>query len=295
MSASDLFRVISIVFAAVTFVVLGDTAGKLLTADGVDPFIIAWTRFALAAVFFLPFSGLKLGELSCLKDWRVLLRAAFIAGGICSILTALKTEPIANVFGAFFIGPVVSYLLAILFLGEKPSQTRGFLLGFGFIGVMLVVKPGFGVTPGIVFALVAGVCYGAYLVTTKMTAGDYRPRLLLFSQLLVGSILLTPAALSAELPQLDVTVSLLIAGSAFGSTLGNYLLVIAHRKAEASLIAPLVYTQLISATLLGILVFGDWPDIYSLLGLTIIVLSGLGSLLATRRDASRATAVVERS
>ncbi len=291
MSASDLFRVVAIVFAAVTFVVLGDTAGKLLTAGGVDPFLVAWTRFALAAVFFLPFSGLKLEELFCLRDWRVLLRAAFIAGGICSILTALKTEPIANVFGAFFIGPVVSYLLAILFLGEKATKTRGMLLGLGFLGVMLVVKPGFGVTPGIVFALLAGVCYGAYLAMTKMTAGDYRPRLLLFSQLLVGSLLLTPAALSVEAPQLDTAVCLLIAGSALGSTLGNYLLVIAHRKAEASLIAPLVYTQLISATLLGILVFGDWPDVYALVGLSFIILSGLGSLLVTRRDASRAAVV----
>lgn len=288
MPASDLFRVIAIVFAAVTFVTLGDTAGKLLTAGGVEPFVVAWSRFAIAAAFFLPFSGLRFEELLCLRDWRILLRAAFIAGGICAILTALKTEPIANVFGAFFIGPIVSYILAVLFLGEKPSRARTLLLALGFLGVMLVVKPGFGMTPGIVFALIAGVCYGAYLAMTKMTAGNFRPRLLLISQLLVGTAILTPAGLSVELPQLNAGISLLILGSALGSALGNYLLVIANRMAEASLIAPLVYCQLISATILGILVFGDWPDVYSLGGLAIIVTSGLGSLLVSRRDASKA-------
>lgn len=288
MSAPDLFRLIGIVFAAVTLVVLGDTAGKLLTTGGVDPFVVAWSRFALAAAVLLPFSGLTIAELSYFKNWRVLLRAAFIATGICLILTALKTEPIANVFGAFFIGPIVSYVLAILFLGEKPSRARAMLLVLGFLGVMLVVKPGFGVSPGIVFALFAGVCYGAYLVTTKMIASEFRPRFLLISQLLVGTVILTPVGLSVELPQLDASISLLILGSALGSALGNYLLVIANRMAEASLIAPLVYSQLISATVLGVLVFGDWPDVYSLFGLAIIVVSGLGSLLVTRRDASRA-------
>lgn len=289
MSAPDLFRLIGIVFAAVTFVVLGDTAGKLLTTGGVDPFVVAWSRFALAAALLLPFSGLTIAELSYFKDWRVLLRAVFIASGICLILTALKTEPIANVFGAFFIGPIVSYVLAILFLGEKPSRARAMLLALGFLGVMLVVKPGFGASPGIVFALFAGVCYGAYLATTKMIASKFRPRFLLISQLLVGTLILTPLGLSVELPQLDASISLLILGSALGSAVGNYLLVIANRMAEASLIAPLVYSQLISATLLGVLVFGDWPDSYSLTGLAIIVASGLGSLLVTRRDASKVT------
>ncbi len=288
MTAPDLLRLIATVFAAVTCIVLGDTAGKLLTQNGVDPFLVAWSRFALAAILLLPFSGLSLKELAYLKDWRVLLRAAMIVGGICGMLTALKTEPIANVFGAFFIGPIVSYILAILFLGERPSLSRAILLMLGFLGVMLVVKPGFGATPGILFALMAGVFYGAYLATTKKVAHEFRPRFLLISQLMIGTVILTPVGLSLELPSLDLNASLLILGSAFASALGNYLLVIANRMAEASLIAPLVYSQLISATVLGVLVFGDWPDLYSLIGLIVIMISGLGSLLVTRRAALQA-------
>lgn len=288
MTAPDLLRLIATVFAAVTLVVLGDTAGKLLTQSGVDPFLVAWSRFGLAALLLLPFSGLSLKELGYLKDWRVLLRAAMIAAGISCILVALKTEPIANVFGAFFIGPVVSYILAVLFLGERPSALRAALLALGFLGVMLVVKPGFGATPGLLFALLAGVCYGSYLAMTKLVASAFRPRLLLISQLLIGTLILAPLGLSVELPRFDANVSLLILGSALGSALGNYLLVIANRMAEASLIAPLVYSQLISATALGVLVFGDWPDFYSLAGLVIITISGLSALFVTGRIVPKA-------
>lgn len=95
----DLLRLIATIFIAVTCVVIGDTAGKLLTGGGVDPFIVAWSRFFLAALMLLPFSRLTPRELPALLNRSVLLRAVFIVCGICCILTALKTEPIANVFG----------------------------------------------------------------------------------------------------------------------------------------------------------------------------------------------------
>ena len=213
--------------------------------------------------------------------------AGSVADGICCILTALRTEPIANVFGAFFVGPVVSYVLAILFLGEKPSAGRGILLAVGFAGVMCVVKPGFGASSGIVFALAAGVCYGAYLTMTRTVASVYRPRFLLMSQLLIGAFILAPLGLGANMPALDLPMSLLILLSAAASAIGNYILVIASKRAEASRIAPLIYNQLISATVLGVVVFGDWPDALALIGLILIALSGFGSLVVHQRCAAR--------
>lgn len=288
MHTASLLRLAGVVFTAVTCVVIGDTAGKLLTARGVDPFFIAWTRFALAAVVLLPFSGLNLRELPNLRDWRVLVRGAFITGGICCILTALRTEPIANVFGAFFVGPIVSYVLAILFLGETPSRSRSLLLALGFLGVLLVIKPGFGASTGIAFALAAGGCYGAYLAMTRTVAGRYRPRFLLISQLIIGSVLLTPIGLNVGFPDFSLPILALIMVSALGSALGNFLLVIASKSAEASLIAPLVYSQLLSATVAGLLVFGELPDAYALLGLVLIAVSGFGSLLIHQKQTRQA-------
>ena len=278
MTVQDLSRLAGLVFVSVTLIVIGDTCGKLLGQRGVDPGLIAFSRFLIGAFVILPISGLRLAELRSLLQWRIILRGALIAGGIFSILTALKTETIADVFGACFIGPVVAYVLAIILLGERPTLGRSLFLAVGFAGVMLVVKPGFGMRPGIGFALLAGTFYGCFLVATRLVANTVRPRLLLLSQLVVGSALLAPFGLSVPLPDPSNATLLLILGSALGSASGNYLLVLANRRAEASLISPLIYTQLVSATLASLIVFRDTPDLFALVGLALILLSGAGSL-----------------
>ncbi len=287
----SLLRLGALVYVAVTCVVVGDTAGKLLMAQGINAFHVAWSRFFMGVVLLLPFSGLQWRDLPVLQhaltDWRVVLRGGLIAAGIASILTALQTEPIANVFGAFFIGPIVSYALSVVVLKERPGRSRTGLLCIGFVGVMLVVKPHVGVSVGMLFALLAGAFYGAYLMMTRLVAGRYRPRLLLLTQLLIGSVLLLPFAYSAGMPALGGLSMTLLTISAAGSAAGNYLLVVANRVADASLIAPLVYTQLLSATLAGVLVFHELPDTLALLGLVLILLSGLGSLLLHARYQQR--------
>ena len=275
----NLFKLALITFVAVSLVVFGDTAGKLLTAQGVAPGLVAWSRFALAAVLLFPFVRVRKTDLLMLRDWRVLLRGCFISGGIFSILTALKTEPIANVYGAFFIGPIVSYGIAYLFMGESVSRSKTLLLLVGFIGVLMVVQPGFGMSSGILFALLAGCCYGSYLATTRLVAGAFPAPLLLISQLMIGSFVLLPVGISEPLLSLNAKSYFLIGLSAIFSAAGNYLLVLANRWAEATLIAPLVYSQLISASIAGLVVFGDWPDGLSFVGLSLILVSGFGSLM----------------
>ena len=275
----NLFKLALITFVAVSLVVFGDTAGKLLTAQGVAPGLVAWSRFALAAVLLFPFVRVRKTDLLMLRDWRVLLRGCLISGGIFSILTALKTEPIANVYGAFFIGPIVSYGIAYLFMGESVSRSKTLLLLVGFIGVLMVVQPGFGMSSGILFALLAGCCYGSYLATTRLVAGAFPAPLLLISQLMIGSFVLLPVGISEPLLSLNAKSYFLIGLSAIFSAAGNYLLVLANRWAEATLIAPLVYSQLISASIAGLVVFGDWPDGLSFVGLSLILVSGFGSLM----------------
>ena len=277
-----LWRVGAIMLVSMTLIVGGDIAAKLLTQDGVSPIFIAWTRFALAAAVLFPFCALTRGDAVILRDGRIWLRALFIIGGICAILTALRTEPVADTFGAFFIGPVVAYVLSALLLKERITLARSALLALSFVGVLLVVKPGFGATIGMAFAVLAGVLHGSYVVSTRWVAPDYRPRLLLISQLVLGGLILAPFGLLALPDPLTLPAIVLITASATGSALGNLLLVTLSKTTPSSVIAPLIYTQLIPATAFGYLVFSDWPDLLSFLGLAVIFSSGVASLALAR-------------
>lgn len=276
---------IPIVFAGLTFIVLGDAAGKALARRGFDPYFTAWMRFALAAVLIAPVARIERGELTAFLDWRIIGRAALICAGICGVLTAVKTEPISNVYGAFFISPVVAYTLSVLLLGEQVTAVRTWLLLLGFAGVMAVVKPGAGVSTGMAFAVMAGVCHGSYLVATRAVAEQFRGLFLMTSQLIIGAVLLAPLALAhahGDMPPIGMNEAALLAASAAGSACGNTILVWASSKVPASLIAPLVYLQLVAATAVGYLLFGEWPDWITFVGLMAILASGLLSFAAVR-------------
>ena len=283
MQSPALWRVGAIMLASMTLIVGGDVAAKVLSQNGVSPIFTAWTRFALAALVLLPFSGLTRSDAPALRDPRVWLRALLIMAGICLILTALRTEPVANTFGAFFVGPIVAFALSALLLKERITLLRSVLLGLSFVGVLLVVKPGFGATVGMGFALLAGVFHGCYVVATRWVAPLYRPRLLLISQLVLGGVILAPFGL-AVLPDALAWGALgLVVISAMGSAFGNLLLVTLSKTTPSNVIAPLIYTQLIPATMLGFVVFSDWPDWISFVGLAVIFATGIASLALSRR------------
>jgi len=152
-----MFRAILIMFVAMSLIPVGDSAGKLLvTRYGFHPFFLAWSRFALGALMILPFLPRGQFDPRLFLDWRIWLRGLLIVGGISSILTALQTEPLPTVFGAFFVGPILSFFLSAWLLKEPVTKIQTILLLLGFCGVLLVVKPGFGMTAGLGFAVLAG-------------------------------------------------------------------------------------------------------------------------------------------
>ena len=272
---------VGLMLLGMSFIPMGDTAGKLLIGlYGVETGFIAWSRFVLGAA--LAFAVLRQAPpLSLMLDWRIWLRGGLIAGGILSILTALKTEPIASVFGAFFIGPAVSYILSVWLLNEAFSPLRFLLVIVGFFGVLLVVQPGPNMSPGLLFAVQAGVFYGAFLTTSKWLAPIAPAPHLLLSQLLVGSLLLAPVGLPA-LPEFSVPVAGLTLLSAGFSAAGNMLLIVAYGRATASALAPFVYFQLVAATALGIAVFSTLPDTLTWVGLAVVLMAGTAAALVRR-------------
>ncbi len=269
---------------AMALIPSGDAAGKLLVANhGVSPLFVGWSRFLIGAVVFLPFAGRL--EARLFLDWRIWLRAVFIVGGISSILTALRTEPISNVYAIFFVGPILSYFLSAALLKEQISRGRTTLLLIGFGGVLLVVKPGPDMGVGAIYALLAGSFYGCYLVANRWLVAVARPRMMLLSQLIIGALLLTPLGL-AGIPQLSAPVFSLSMLSAIASLLGNLALILAYRRAEASELAPLLYVQLISAATLGAVLFDSWPDTLALLGISILLTTGFASFLIRPKRAA---------
>ncbi|WP_205910222.1 DMT family transporter [Rhizobium sp. FKY42] len=267
----------------------GDTSGKLLTVQGVSPFFVAWSRFTIAGLVLITVLGGLGNAKRQLLHWPVIFRGLLITCAICTFVTALRSEPIANVFGVFFVGPIVSYVLAALLLGEKVTVSRSVLLGLSFLGVLLVVKPGFGVREGILLALLAGCLHGSYLAATRWLSGRYEPRFMLASQLVIGAVVTAPLGLATDLPDPTPANLFLICLSALGSALGNYLIVVSSRMAPSTWVAPLMYSQLIAATVAGVAVFGQWPDAWSLVGLAVILLSGLSSFwIAVRQSAANA-------
>ncbi|MEQ6204582.1 DMT family transporter [Sulfitobacter sp. HNIBRBA2951] len=268
-------RAVLIMFLAMSMIPAGDSAGKLLSGTyAVAPLFVAWSRFAIGALLIAPFAPRSAWGL--LRDWRIWLRACVLAAGISCIQTALQTEEIATVFAAFFIGPLVSYVLAVIFLREPVTTARTALVVAGFIGVLIVVRPGMGASAGVLWAVAAGCCYGVFLTMSRWLGALGTPIAMTFIQLLIAALLLAPFGM-LHLPQMSGAISALTATSALFSMLGNLLLLYAYGLAPATRLAPLVYFQLVAAVALGWLIFGDLPDMWTWLGLAVILGAGLAS------------------
>ncbi|MEP3347484.1 MAG: DMT family transporter [Litoreibacter sp.] len=271
---------VSVMSLGMMLIPLGDTAGKLMTSAGISPFFVAWTRYLVGLIILLPFA-FHTEAAPLLKDWRIWVRSAIQVVSVSSILTALQTEPIANVFAAFFLGPTVSYLLSVTLLKEPPDMSRLLLLILGLVGVFLVAKPGFGMTTGMGFAAFAGLCYGMFLTASRWVAPLGKPVHLLITQLFIGALLLVPLGLWT-MPPITPSLSGLVLWSAAASMFGNLFLVFAYARAGASVLAPFVYVQLIGATIYGAMFFDTLPDGLSALGLAVIFLTGFATLFIAK-------------
>ncbi|TMV11904.1 DMT family transporter [Arenibacterium halophilum] len=270
-----MLKPIVIMFIAMSMIPAGDLSGKLMTEGmGVHPSFVALSRFVLGALIVAPLA--PHGTWALLADWRVWLRACSIAFGVLAIQTALRTEALADVFAAFFVGPIISFALSALFLREPAGWLRSLLMLAGFCGVLLVVRPGVGGSPGLIWALVAGSCYGTFLTTSRWLSHIGSPLQLTATQLVASAVIVAPFSLP-HLPAFTWPIAGLSLSSAAFSMGGNLLLLYVYARAESTKMAPLVYFQLIAATGLGWLVFNELPDLYTITGLFVILAAGLTS------------------
>lgn len=283
-----MMKAILIMLVAMSFIPAGDAASKIMTTQlDVPPVYVVWTRFAIGGLILLPFTW-RAG-LGVWRDWRVWFRSAIIALGISCITKALSLAPLADVFGAFFIAPVISFVLSVWLLKERARIVQGALVALGFIGVLLIVRPGFEASAGLGWALIAGCCYGAFLTLSRWLAGQVALGGMMLTQM-VGPVILTTPFVIGNFPQMTSEIALLTLFSAAGSMIGNVLMLFAYRMQEASKLAPFVYFQLISAVALGWAVFGDLPDFVTVLGMALIIATGIAvAALQSRRPVTART------
>lgn len=203
------------------------------------------------------------------------IRGLFLLGITLSMYTAIAVVPLADATAIMFFGPVLTTLLAGWFLGERVTHWLRFAALLGFIGVLLIVRPGFSdLDNHIFFACLAAVSFALYLLMTRLLSGKDSEPTTLFHSTLIGSILLSIAvpfwwqSISAE------QWLYLIATGMMGAA-GHFLLIKAFHMAPASILSPFLNVQLLAATLYSVLFFRDVLEWTFILGTLIIVGAGL--------------------
>ena len=280
-----LYGVVLILFALFFFAALDATAKHLAQTFALP--LLVWARYTfhclLMVIFLAPSMRLKLVKTG--KPYTQVFRALMLVGVSLLSLAAFRLMPLAETTAILFVTPLFVALLSGPILGEKVGLKRWLAVLVGFIGALLVARPGGAMTGlGLVFALAAALCYSIYQIQTRQLSASENTFTMLFYTALTGTVVLTlalpwfwrgpwPSPLEAlQIASLGV----------YGGT-GHYLLTRAFRHAPASTLSPMMYAQLIWATLLGWLVFGQLPDGVSMFGMAVIAGSGLSIALMERR------------
>jgi drug/metabolite transporter (DMT)-like permease len=270
--------------AVATFSCL-DTTGKYLL-HYMDPLEVVWARyfgaFVLALFFLNP--ATKPGMLRTRRPVLQIGRSALLLFSTGLNFFALRYLQLDEALSILFSTPFIVAVLCGPLLGEWVGRRRWAAIGVGFFGVLLVARPGFGgLHPAALLSLASAVCYALYVIATRVLSRSDSSETTLFYSNLVGAVAMLPIVPFVwSTPPSAFIVALMVLIGAFGSG-GHYLLILGHRLAPASALAPFIYTQMVWTTTLGFLVFGDVPHHWTIVGGLIVVSSGLYLLNRERK------------
>lgn len=260
---------------ALCFAVL-ETTAKWLSLHYPVPMVV-WFRYAvhvgLMVVLFGPVMRTKLVRTT--QPASQLARATLMLGSTLCNFGAISFLPLAEVKAISFVSPLLVAILAVWLLKEHVSLSRWIAIFVGFLATLFIVRPGSAMlNPAVLLALSAAACYSLYQILTRKISGEDDQRTSLFYTAFVGFMLMTFMLPHVWVrPHWEHAPFFLLLGTA-GMT-GHYLLIKALELEKASALSPFGYTQLLWIGLTGWIVFGDFPDAHSLIGMAIIVGSGL--------------------
>jgi drug/metabolite transporter (DMT)-like permease len=275
-------RAIILVTCALAILICLDASGKYLGQAGVPVAASTWSRYLghFIVVLFLFYP----------REGRALFRAdhpgiQWTRGLLMVVVTllyfaALKHLPLAEATALFFLTPLITTGLAALFLHERPGRWTLSAAFLGFLGVLVVIRPGTKlVLVGVLFVIAASFCNAGYQTLTRASSHGRSERVstqLLYSGM-VGAIVMTVALPfwwdSAWLATANtITLLIFVAVGAIGA-LGHLLLIRAYTLAPASTLAPWMYLQLLWSVAIGWLIFGQTPDAVTIGGMLLIGLA----------------------
>jgi drug/metabolite transporter (DMT)-like permease len=275
--------------AAGLFFALLDTTAKYLSTEADVPLEqIIWVRFIAHGVL----SVILLGPMSLptlmrttkpLMQW---LRSGFmLSATLCNFVavTHLRLDQTATIM---FLSPLLVAGLAGPLLNEWIGWRRMLAIATGFLGIIVVMRPGFGwIHWAALFAFGATLSYSLYNIATRYVAAHDSAAVAQFYTPLAGIVLTTPLALLNWVWPVDTFTWLLLLWLGISGGFGHWLFIHALRRAPAPILAPYFYVNIIWMTSLGYLVFGDVPDFATLAGGGVIIASGLYLLYRERRSA----------
>jgi drug/metabolite transporter (DMT)-like permease len=246
-----------------------------------SPLQVVWARTFVHVVAVVLFFGWQMGLVRLYRARQPKLQFARSSLQLVSntcFFFAIPLIPLAEAQTISFITPFIICGLAVLMLNEAVGPRRWSAIAIGFLGALIVIRPGFGdgVDPvGALLMLGNCTAYGMYAVLTRRVAdADSAATSVAYSALVATAVTSCLVPFVWITPQSLGDVAMFVAMGVFGA-LGHWMVAQAYRHAEASSLAPFGYVQLIGAATMGYLVFGDVPSVWTWLGAAVIVSSGL--------------------
>jgi drug/metabolite transporter (DMT)-like permease len=284
---------IGLICAAIILFAFLDTSAKYLTTVAHVPVLqIIWVRFASTAA--LTFAMLRpkafISAARSHKPGHQLLRSVFLLGATAFNFLALQFLQLDQTATIFFLSPFIVAALAGPMLDEWIGWRRLLAICAGFSGVLFVLRPGFGgIHWAVSFSFLSTLSYALYSLWTRYLARFDSARTTLVYTPLAGALFIAPFAIMAwQTPQSAWVWLVLFCTGIFGGV-GHGLLILAHERAPAPILAPFGYINIIFVITLGYLVFSDVPSWWTLAGTAIIISSGIYLLFRERQTAGSST------
>jgi drug/metabolite transporter (DMT)-like permease len=260
---------------AIAFLVSMDALSKDLSSR-YDTFQVIWARYASQTVLVTAIAAPWLRTVLRTRYPKLqLARSVFMFGATMTGFFAFALMPLANATAIFETSPLIVTALAALVLGERVGPRRWAAVFVGFLGALVIVRPG-----GAVFGweallpLCTASCYAGYVIATRYVGRDEGPMTAFIYSSLFGTAVSSAIVPTVWTTPTTIDALLMCALGAIGAV-GQFLVILAFRSSQASALAPLSYIGLLFAAVYGYVFFSDIPDLWTVVGALIIVGSGL--------------------